>query len=365
MTPSPGTQTVSPVRRAGAAHVASSAWAATRRFRPVLLLVVAMFVLFSLTQDAFATRQNLENLLADSSILWIVSIGMTFVLLTGGFDLSVGATAALVGIFMAKVLDLGVPGGVVLLLMIVFGAAIGAVLNGIPVGRLGLSVFVVTLATMITLTGVVNLWSATKSFYVTAPVASTIGVDDVLGLPTPVWIMLGVFLAGLYLQTRTYFGRDIYAIGGSPTAARLAGIHVPRTLILVYALAGACAALAGAIGVGRVGAATPTVDSTLALQAIAAVLLGGTALTGGAGGVGGTVLGVLFIAILQNGLSLAGVASDWQNVVTGVILLLAVMGDRIRFSGSVRGALRWGRAGPDAPSGDHPVTDRAAPERVA
>jgi ribose/xylose/arabinose/galactoside ABC-type transport system permease subunit len=320
--------------------ITHSLWAATRRFRPVLLLVVAMFMLFSLTQDVFATRQNIENLLADASILWIVSIGMTFVLLTGGFDLSVGATAALVGIFMAKALEQGIPGGVVLILMVLLGAAIGALLNGIPVGRLQLSVFVVTLATMIALTGVVNLWSQTKSFYVTAPVASTIGVDDVLGLPAPVWIMLAVFLCALYLQTRTYFGRDVYAIGGSPTAARLAGIRVPRTLVLVYAFVGACAALAGAIAVGRVGAATPTIDSTLALQAIAAVLLGGTALTGGAGGVGGTVLGVLFVAILQNGLSLAGVASDWQNVVTGAILLLAVLGDRIRFGGSMRAAAR-------------------------
>ncbi len=322
--------------------VVERGWARTRHFRPVLVLLIAMTVIFAVTQSRFLTSTNVENLLIVASILWIVSMGMTFVLLSGGFDLSVGATAAFVGIFMAKVLDLGVPGGVVLLLAIVVGALIGGVLNGVLVGRLGLSVFVVTLATMIAITGAVNLWSQTASFYVTAPIAGQIAIDKVAGIATPIWIMAVVFLVALYVQTRTYFGRDVYAIGGSPVAARLAGIRAARTLFIVYAIAGACAALAGAIGVGRVGAATPQVDSTLPLQAIAAVLLGGTALTGGFGGVGGTALGVLFIAVLQNGLSISGVSSDWQSVVTGVILIVAVLGDRLRFGEGLR-RLRLGR----------------------
>ncbi|MBS1888531.1 MAG: ABC transporter permease [Actinobacteria bacterium] len=326
------------------------AWRATANFRPILILVVAMFVFFTITQGAFATNQNLKNMLADSAILWVIAMGMTFVLLSGGFDLSVGATAALVGIFMVKVLALGIPGGVVLALMVLFGALVGALLNGIPIGRLNLSVFVVTLASMIALTGLVELWSGSESYYVTAPIAAMIGVDNVLGLPVPIWIMAAVFVAALYVQRFTFFGRDVYAIGGSPVAARLAGIRVPRTLMIVYGLMGACAALAGAIAVGRVGAATPTVDSTIALQAIAAVLLGGTALTGGSGGVGGTAVGVLFIAILQNGLSLAGVSSDWQNVVTGVILLLAVLSDRFNFSDLLRrSAEDEGEAGAGGP----------------
>jgi ribose transport system permease protein len=318
------------------ATLVGRAWRATASFRPILILVVAMFVFFSLTQSVFTTDQNLKNMLADSAILWVIAMGMTFVLISGGFDLSVGATAALVGIFMVKVLALGLPGGVVLLLMVLFGAAVGALINGIPIGRLKLSVFVVTLASMIALTGVVELWSGGESYYVTSPIAAMIGVDNILGLPVPIWIMAAIFLGALYVQHLTYFGRDVYAIGGSPTAARLSGIRVPRTLMMVYGLMGGCAALAGALAVGRVGAATPTVDSTVALQAIAAVLLGGTALTGGSGGVGGTAIGVMFIAILQNGLSLAGVSSDWQNVVTGVILILAVLSDRFNFSELLR-----------------------------
>jgi ribose transport system permease protein len=314
-------------------------WHATSRFRLVLVLVIAMFILFSVSQPEFATSTNIKNLVANSSMLWVVAMGMTFVLLSGGFDLSVGATAALTGIFVAKVLETGLPGGLVLLLAVLFGAVVGGLLNGFPVGRLGLSVFVVTLATMTGITGAVNLWSDSQSFLVTDPLVARLGSGDVLGVPMPICLMVVVFLVAFYVQTFTYFGRDMYAVGGSVTAARLSGIHVPRTLVMVYAFAGACAALSGLIAVGRVGAAVPTVDGTLALQAIAAVLLGGTALTGGAGGVNGTAIGVLFIAVLQNGLSLAGVASDWQNVVTGVILILAVMGDRLGFGELMRSSL--------------------------
>jgi ribose transport system permease protein len=169
-----------------------------------------------------------------------------------------------------------------------------------------------------------------------------------------------VFAVCLYVQTRTYFGRDVYAVGGSPVAARLAGIRAPRTLFLVYAIAGGTAALAGAIAVGRVGAATPQVDATLPLQAIAAVLLGGTALTGGYGGVGGTALGVLFIAVLQNGLSVSGVSTDWQNVVTGIILVVAVLGDRLRLSGGLA-RLRVGGRGRDQTDPPPLIDQGAAP----
>jgi ribose transport system permease protein len=320
----------------------SRVWGSAARFRLVLVLTVGMFVVFAIMQPGFATHANLENVLANSSMLWIVSIGMTFVLLSGGFDLSVGATATLAGIFMAKMLDTGLPGPLVLVLVVLFGAVVGGTLNGLPVGRLGLSVFVVTLATMTAIVGAVSLWSGNNSFLVSAPIAGQLAVQRVLGLPMPIWVMAAVLLVALYTQHRTYFGRDVYAIGGSPTAARLSGIRVPRTLVAVYALVGGCAGLAGAIAVGRVGAAVPTVDGTLALQAIAAVLLGGTALSGGAGGVGGTAFGVLFIGILQNGLSLAGVGSDWQNVVTGAILMLAVTGDRLRIGERLRAsARRW------------------------
>ena len=205
------------------------------------------------------------------------------------------------------------------------GAAVGGVLNGIFIGIFRLSVFVVTLASMTILTGFVLVWTKSASIYVNDPIASHLAVSRLLGVQTPIYIMAVVFIIFLFVQKRTYFGRDIYATGGSYTAARLSGIRTERTLIAVYAVAGAFAGLGGVIAVGRVGAATPVVDSGLALQAVAAVLIGGTLLTGGSGSVVGSAFGCLFIGILQNGLNLAGVGSDWQYVVTGVILLMSVL----------------------------------------
>lgn len=338
-------------------------WGATRRFRAVLLLLTGMLVYFGVVQNGFVASTNIESLLVNVSVLWVVAMGMTFVILSGGFDLSVGATAALAGIMTAKTLGLGLPGGVVVVLVIAGGALLGGVVNGLLIGRLGLSTFVVTLASMIAFTGVVDLWGKAQSFYVTAPIVHTLGFDHFAGLPIPIWVMAVVFLVALYVQSRTYLGRDVYAIGGSPAAAGLAGIRISRTLVIVYAVVGAAAALGGLLAVGRIGAATPQVDNSLPLQAIAAVLLGGTALTGGAGGVGGTALGVLFIGVLNNGLSLSGVATDWQNVVTGVILVFAVLGDRVRYRGRLerRGLAGNGRA-PDA---DDPESAASNAESLA
>ena len=323
-------------------------WSGSRAFRPVLLVDVVLFVWLALSQSGFLTLANMQNIMASVSVLWVVSMAMTFVLISGGFDLSVGAIAGLCGVFLAKILEAGVPGVPALILTVVLGGIIGALLNGVFIGVFRLSVFVVTLASMTALSGVVLVWSQAQSIYVTDPITSQIAVNSYLGLQAPIWIMIAIFAVFLYTQNRTYFGRDLYATGGSYQAARLAGIRTTLTLVLVYAISGAAAGLGGAIAVGRVGAATPQVDSTVALQAIAAVLLGGTSLIGGAGSVTGTVFGVLFIGILQNGLNMAGVESSWQYIVTGVVLLLAVLGDRLgRVPGGLGGRVkRLFRRGP-------------------
>jgi ribose transport system permease protein len=231
---------------------------------------------------------------------------------------------------------------------------LGAVVNGGLIGRFRLSFFVVTLASMTGLTGAVNLWSGTQSFTVNSPVALDIGVNAILGVPAPIWIMIIAFGLSLWLQRWTYFGRDVYAVGGSLKAARLSGVRTTRTLITVYGISAFCAAIAGIITVGRIGVAAPNVDANLPLQAIAAVLLGGTSLVGGSGGVGGTVLGVIFLGMLQNGLSIAGVPSFWQQVVTGIILVLAVLGDHLGIIGDR--LRRRGRRG----AGDPPAAEAGA-----
>ncbi len=217
-----------------------------------------------------------------------------------------------------------------MILTVVIAALLGAMINGLLIGGIGLSFFVVTLGSTAILTGVVNIWTGTETKYIDSALVGSIGVGHIAHIPVPIWIMLATFLIAYYVLRYTFFGRDIYAVGGNPQAARLAGLHVSRTLIAVYAITAGSAAVGSLIEAGRLGAASPLVGSDIPLQAAAAVLLGGTSFVGGVGGVVGTAVGVLFIGTLQNGLGIAGVSSFWQQVITGVILIAAVVIDWLR-----------------------------------
>ena len=310
---------------------AAGAWSATNRYAVVLLLLIAIFCFFSVTQPDFLSQANIENLLTGSSILFVVSIGMTFVVLTGGIDLSVGSLLALSGIILSELFnDVGLPAPLAVLLTCLAAALIGGAVNGVLIGRLGLSFFVVTLGTLSIYRGIVNIWSNTETTYITSGFVDSIAFEKLFGIAYPIWIMLATYLVAVVVLHWTYFGRDVYAVGGNITAARLSGINVARTLITVYAIAGLCAGIGGVIQAGRLGAASPLVGESTPLDAAAAVLLGGTSFLGGLGGVTGTAVGVLFIGTLQNGLSISGVSSFWQQVVTGVILILAIAIDLLQ-----------------------------------
>jgi ribose/xylose/arabinose/galactoside ABC-type transport system permease subunit len=327
---------------------AAGVWAASSRYAAVLILLVSIFVVLSITQENFFTRPNIENLLTSVSILFVVSIGMTFVVLTAGIDLSVGSTLALMGILLSYLFnDLGLPAWLAVLGTLVAGALLGALVNGVLIGKVGLSFFVVTLGTLSLYQGIVNIWSGTETTYITSPLIDWFGFGGVGGIPSPIVIMVATYVVAFVLLRWTYFGRDVYAVGGNIEAARLSGINVARTLILVYGITGLAAALGGIIQAGRLGAASPLVGTSIPLDAAAAVLLGGTSFTGGVGGVTGTAIGVLFIGTLQNGLSIAGVSSFWQQVVTGAILILAVAIDRLQQNPS--GRIRRGRWGTRQP----------------
>jgi ribose transport system permease protein len=305
-----------------------------QRFLAVLVLLVVLLVFFSATQERFFTSGNIKALLTSAAILWVVAIGLTFVMIAGGFDLSLGSMVALSGIALgAFINDMSMPVGVAIVATLLFGLVLGGALNGWLIGRVGLSFLVVTLGTLILFQGATNLWSDTKTEQVTSSFLDSLAFDDMLGVPISVWIMAGVFAIALYVQRSTYFGRDMYAVGGSADAARLSGIKVARTIICVYAIAGMLAALGGTLQVARIGAASPLVGEALIFDAAAAVLLGGTSFAGGVGGVGGTAIGVLFLATLQNGLSVAGVESFWQQIITGAILIVAVLLDRAQREG--------------------------------
>jgi ribose transport system permease protein len=334
---------------------------ATRRFFAVLVLFVLLFAFFSITQHKFLTGGNIDALLTGSSILWMVSIGLTFVMLTGGFDLSLGSLMALSGIAMATFAnDWGLPLGVTIVLTMLFGLLVGGLVNGVLVGRAQLPFLVVTLGTLTLYSGLVNLWSKGATEAVVSKDLTGIAFNHALGIPVPAWIMIGVFLVALYVQRSTFFGRDVYAVGGSPEAARLSGIRVTRILIAVYAIAGMLAALAGVMQVARIGAASPQVGGEIIFSAAAAVLLGGTSFSGGVGGVGGTIIGVLLLATLENGLSVSGVQSYWQQIITGVILVAVVGLDRIQQVG-FKPFLRRLR-GPPAVAAAPPPAPAAGPE---
>ena len=337
---------------------AAGVWSAASRYAAVLILFIGLFAYFSASQSSFFTSENVTNLLTSVSILCVVSIGMTFVVLTGGIDLSVGSLLALSGIILSHLLNgLGLPAWLAIVLTLLSGAGIGAFVNGFFIGRVGLSFFVVTLGTLSLYEGIVNIWSQTRTTYIDSTLVGSIGFGSGLGIATPIWIMAGVFVLAFVVLRWTYFGRDVYAVGGNVDAARLSGINVTRTLMTVYGIAGLGAALGGIIQAGRLGAASPLVGQDIPLAAAAAVLLGGTSFTGGVGSVVGTAVGVLFIGTLQNGLSIAGVSSFWQQVVTGIILVVAVLIDRIQQNPSGRFARRPGGGGHGPTSSTEPLRE--------
>jgi ribose transport system permease protein len=290
-----------------------------------------MIGIFTFTQDRFFTKDNLEALLTSSSILWVVSLGLTFVMLAGGFDLSVGSMLAVSGIALGWFMNSqGINVGLAMLLTVLMGVLFGGVVNGIAIGKYGLSFLVVTLGSLTLFRGVTDFWSGTKTTQITSTFLENLAFGKTFGIPNQVMVMIVTYLLMLYIQKFTFFGRDIYAIGGNSEAARLAGIRTSATIIAVYAISGGLSALAGVLQDARIGAASPQVGSDLVFAATAAVLLGGTSFSGGIGGVSGTVVGVLFLSTLQNGLSVAGFESFWQEIITGCILIGAISLDYIQ-----------------------------------
>jgi ribose transport system permease protein len=309
----------------------------SQRYFAVLVILVFMIFGFATTQQRFATQGNLEALLTSASILWVVSLGLTFVMLAGGFDLSIGSVLAVCGIALGWFVNhAGLNIYISIVLTLALGAVFGGLVNGLLIGKFGLSFLVVTLGSQILFRGMTDLWSGTKTTQVISPFLDSLAFSKTVGVPNPIWVMAVTFLIMLYVQKSTYFGRDVYAVGGNAEAARLSGIRTPRTIAAVYAISGLMAALGSVLQVARIGASSPQVGESLVFSAAAAVLLGGTSFAGGVGGVGGTFIGVLFLATLQNGLSVTAVPSYWQEIITGLILLTAIGLDLLRRKRTVR-----------------------------
>ncbi len=305
------------------------------RVTSIASLLVLITVVFAVTQPNFLNYNNLMLLLINVAMLFVVAIGLTFVLLVGGFDLSIGALLGLSGFALAFFFnDLGLPIVIAMVATVFFGAAVGGLTNGFLIGRLKLNFMVVTLGTMTLFAGLIKLVSKGTTVEIRSPfLVDVFSFGRIMGIPVPVWGSVVVFLLAAYVLRYTLFGRDVYAVGGNPSAARLSGLSVSWTIVAVYAIAGGAAAFGGVIAASRTGSAGPTVGDTVMLQAAAAVLIGGTSLRGGSGTVLGTAIGVIFFGVLSNGLQLAGLGTEWQQIISGVIIAGAALADKVQRDG--------------------------------
>jgi ribose transport system permease protein len=290
-------------------------------------------VVFAVFAPHFFSTENLLNVSLQASITAIIAAGMTFVILTAGIDLSVGSVVALSGIVATATLKLGLPVAIGLplavLASLVFGALSGG-LAGVLVARFAIAPFIVTLALMTVWRGVAFLATEGRPVWDLPAAFGALGGARLLGVPVPSVVMGAVFLAGHATLTTTRFGRHVVATGGNPDAARLAGIDVRRVVVSVYVLCGMLAAGSGVLLASRMSSGQPNAGLMYELDVIAAVVVGGTSLSGGRGSVLGTLLGAMLIAVLRNGLNLLDVSSYVQQVVVGVVILLAVLLDPVR-----------------------------------
>lgn len=294
-------------------------------------LALALLVIVSAAlSDNFLTVDNILNVLRQSSINAIIAMGVTFVILTAGIDLSVGAVLALTGAFAGAMTAsgltpwVGVPG------TIAAGACLGAISGAfVAFGRI--QAFIVTLVAMTILRGAVLVFTNGRPISIgTTPAADMfwqLGGGYWLGVPIPIYLMFFVFVLCWGVLHHTRFGRHVYAVGGGEKVARLSGINVARIKISVYAISGACAALASVVLTARLGSAQPTAGTGYELDAIAAVVIGGTSLMGGRGRIFGTLVGALVIGVLNNALNIMGVSSYFQMIAKGAVILLAVLLD--------------------------------------
>ena len=298
------------------------------RFLPIVGLTLLVVVITIMNQQ-FLSPDNLLNLLRQVSINGLIAFGMTFVILTGGIDLSVGSILAFSSAMTALIITSGVDPMFAMLLGCVVGLIAGAV-NGLLVTAGGMAPFIATLATMTIYRGATLV--VTDGNPITGLGDSLMfqlfGKGYFFGIPVPAVTMLITFVILYIILNRTVFGRETYAIGGNETAAALSGIKVNRRKIMIYALSGLMSALAGIILASRLDSAQPTAGETYELDAIAAVVLGGTSLMGGKGRIVGTLIGVLIIGVLNNGLNLVGVSSFYQQIIKGLVIVIAVLIDR-------------------------------------
>jgi ribose transport system permease protein len=311
-------------------NIVFSSWnrlRSTRSFTVFLVLIVVM-IIATILSPTFIRPGNLVNVIRQISINGILAIGMTFVLLTGGIDLSVGSTMGIVAVIVATLFTKGIPSIAVVPIGLLVGIFVGCI-NGLGVTKGGITPFIMTLSTLTAVRGAALVVANGQpiSWRNSGINFRFLGQGDILGIPIPVFVFLTVFLCAYVILKYTYFGRSVFAIGDSRETARLSGINIFRSELFVYILAGFLAALSALVLLSRLSVGEPTAGENYELDAIAMSVIGGTSTGGGVGGVVGTLIGASLLSVIQNLLNIIGVTPFIQRIAKGVIIFVAVLMD--------------------------------------
>jgi ribose transport system permease protein len=298
----------------------------------LLLAWVALLIMFSLLSEFFLSVQNSFNIGRAVAVTLIVAAGTTIALISGAIDLSIAAVMDLAAVITGTLSIAGVPAPLAILAGLTAGTSVG-IFNGIVVTQLRINPIIATLASAGIVRGIAFLLTSGQSKAVADPAFQLVGRSNLFGVPGSLLIAVVVLAITYFVLRRTVFGRMVYAIGGNPVASALAGINIDRWRVLFFMASSFSAALAGIVLLSRLGTVIPTAAMGTELNTIAAVILGGTSLAGGAGSVQGTIVGVLILGTLTNGLTLMNIDAYWQAIVAGIVLILAVAADRLRTGG--------------------------------
>ncbi|MFU2114110.1 ribose ABC transporter permease [[Pasteurella] aerogenes] len=297
--------------------------------RSIIALLVLIAIVSGINPDFFSV-DNILNILRQTSVNAVIAVGMTFVILIAGIDLSVGSILALTGAIAASMVGAELPIILVIVATLLLGTFLGGV-SGIIVAKGKVQAFIATLVTMTLLRGVTMVYTdgrpISTGFSDVADSFAYLGTGYLFGIPVPIWLMIIVFAVAWYILKHTQIGRYIYALGGNEAATQLSGINVTKVKIFVFAVSGFLSALAGLIVTARLSSAQPTAGVSYELDAIAAVVVGGTSLMGGKGRVMGTLIGALIIGFLNNALNLLDISSYYQMIAKALVILVAVLSD--------------------------------------
>lgn len=290
----------------------------------ILLVLVALVALFTAINSQFIKIENILQIIRNISIYGIIAVGMTFCLISGGLDLSVGTITGFAVVIMAIfIINLGLPVYVAVIAALISGTVIGIV-NAIVIIEFNVPPFIATLATMEAFRGVIYVLTGAKPIFGYDPSFTTMGQGSFLGVPIPIFIFLLVFIIGWFVLTKTTYGRYVYGVGSGEEVCRLSGINVKKIKYFVYIINGILSAFAGIILASRLNSGQPRAGDGYEFGVITACVLGGVSIAGGEGKLGGVLVGLLITGVLNNGLIMAGVTEYYQMIITGAVLIIAV-----------------------------------------